>query len=46
MIIGDGKLSELISDVVEFISVMWLGDGFIGWIEEGKGKGKLGIIFK
>jgi len=46
MIIGDGKLLELISDVVEFISVMWLGDGFIGWIEEGKGKGKLGIIFK
>lgn len=25
---------------------MWLGDGFIGWIGEGKGKGKLGIIFE
>ncbi len=43
---GDGKLSKLFNDVVEFIRVVWLGDGLIGWIEEGQGEGKLGIIFK
>jgi hypothetical protein len=35
---GNVKLSKLISDVVEFIGVMWLGDGLIGWSEEGNGK--------
>jgi hypothetical protein len=46
MIIGDGKLSKLINDAIEFIGGMWLGDGLIGWIEEGKRGGKLGIILK